>query len=102
MTHGLVHQLTLRTSTIHIIVASETHATPAVKTTYELVHRFLFMGRAQFHISPIIMPRAPTAKRAAKRSTSGRSRSAIQRPARFPKRHVATAGIVEKKPSGSH
>src|SRR5512146_631507 len=88
-THGRTHHFTCRTSTIQMIVASETAATPPVNTTYELVQRLLLMGSTQFHINPTIMPSAPTANSALTRSSKGRSCLTIQRPARLPIRQVA-------------
>src|ERR1700742_1204076 len=78
-TNGFVHHFTFWISTIHITVAIATAAIPAQNTTYELVHRLLLMGNDQFHISPDIMPMAPTANSPVIRSRIGKSRE-IQRP----------------------
>src|SRR5678815_2745061 len=88
------------TSTTHMIVAIESVAIPPAKTTYELVHRLLLMGNDQFHIKPAIMPIAPTANIPLSRSLSARL-TLSHWPARLPSIAVATAGIVEKMPSGS-
>src|ERR1043166_4236079 len=101
MTNGLVHHFTCCTSTIHMIVAIATQAIPAVNMTYELLQMLLLIGNDQFHMRPTIIPSAPAAKNAESRSSSGR-RPAIHWPARLPSIAVATAGIVEKMPSGSH
>src|SRR6185437_8233560 len=76
-------------------------ASPAVRSTKELVHRFLFTGKIQPHAQPAAATIAPAAKRPASRSLRAR-RAPIQDPATTPKSVVATAGIVDSGPSGSH
>jgi Asp-tRNA(Asn)/Glu-tRNA(Gln) amidotransferase A subunit family amidase len=39
-----------------MMVAMESSATPALKSTYELVQRLLLMGKTQFHISATTHP----------------------------------------------
>src|SRR3712207_7861584 len=78
MTKNFVHRRQPCTSTIHMIVASATHAMPAVKTTYELVQIPLLIGNDQFHIRPTIMPSAPAANRPLSRSASGRDRKSTR------------------------
>src|SRR6185295_6412326 len=84
-----------------MIVAIATQAMPAEKTTYELVQMLLLIGNDQFHIKPIIIPRAPTAKSPLSRSWIGRFEP-IHWPARLPSIAVPIAGSVENGPSGSH
>src|SRR4051812_30670126 len=83
-----------------MMVARDTQAQPAVKSTYELVQMFLLIGKDQFHIRPAIIPSAPTEKSPLSRSSIDLG-VPIQRPARMPRSAVPTAGIVENKPSGS-
>src|SRR3954464_4295886 len=100
-TKNFVQPRTFWKSTIHITVASDTQASPAQKSTYELVQRLLLMGNTQFHIRPAIIPSAPAENNPARRSVSG-LRWAIHRPARLPSIAVQIAGTVESTPSGSH
>src|SRR5215471_5395739 len=101
MTNGFVHPFTFCTSTIHMMVAIASIAMPAQNTTYELVQMLLLIGNDQFHMSPAIMPNAPTANMPFSRSLSGRL-DPIHWPARLPSIAVAIAGIVDRMPSGSH
>src|SRR6478735_11861109 len=87
---GLVQPRHPFTSMSHAQVAMPTHAMPAVKSTYELVHRFFPIGNDHAHTSPAIMPSAPAANSAEMRSSSGVD-AAIQRPAIVPSTTVAVA-----------
>src|SRR5471032_869374 len=101
MTNGFVQQRDCCTSTIHMIVESDTAARPAVNRTYELVHRLLLIGKTQCHMSPPIIASAPAVNNPASRSVKG-CRSPIHRPAMLPSIAVVMAGIVDSTPSGSH
>src|SRR5690348_7224805 len=101
MTNGFVHPLMPRRSTTHMIVAMATVAIPAQNTTYELLQMLLLIGNDQFHIRPTIIPIAPIANMPFNRSASG-FLVPSHWPSRLPSIAVATAGIVEKMPSGSH
>src|SRR5436305_15235060 len=83
-------------------VPRRTQAKPAVKTTYELVQRFLLIGKSQLQSEPANMAIVPAPKSPAMRSMSGFSLRAIHSPASTPNSAVATAGSVESAPSGSH
>src|SRR5512146_2082484 len=100
-TNGFVHHLTCSMSMSHMQVASATHASPAVNSTYELVQRLLLIGKDHPHMSPAIIASAPTPCNAATRERRGRS-VPIHRPVRTPSMQVAIAGKVERIPSGSH
>src|SRR6186713_472803 len=101
MTNGFVHPVTRCSSMIHMQVASATAPMPAVKSTYELVHRLLLMGNDQCHMRPAIIAMLPIANMPERRSLSGRG-ALIQRPQMMPSMAVPIAGIVENGPSGSH
>src|SRR6202041_1787147 len=73
---------------------------PPVRSTKELVHRFLLIGNTQPHTEPAIATMAPAARSPAMRSCSGRGAD-TQRPAMSPRMAVATAGMVDRTPSGS-
>src|ERR687895_80671 len=100
MTKNFVHRRHPWTSTIHMIVASETDAIPAVKRTYELVQMALLIGKDQFHMSPTIMPSAPAAKRPWGRRGGGGAPPPPP-PAITPSIVVPIAGSVDSNPSGS-
>src|SRR5678815_2061577 len=68
---------------IHMQVAKATAAIPAVKRTYELVHRLLLIGNDQCHIKPAIIAMLPTANIPVRRSLKDRG-DLIQRPQMTP------------------
>src|SRR5438874_5699111 len=100
--NGFDHRFTPSMSMIQMHVASAMDAKPAVKTTYELVQRFLLIGKTQSQDFPTIIASDPAPYKPTTRSTSGRCLSVIHWPARMPRSAVAIAGIVESGPSGSH
>src|SRR5882724_8743550 len=98
---GRAHHRGLRSSISHMQVPSAWHAMPAVNTTYELVHKFLSIGNTQLHAEPTARPTTPDTNKPFSRSNSGLG-WVIHRPASTPIRHVAMAGRVGSRPSGSH
>src|ERR1043166_7537685 len=83
-------------------VASAMHAKPAVKSTYELVQRFLLIGKTQSQNFATTIALDPAPYKPTTRSTSARRLSVIHSHASTPRSAVATAGMVESGPSGSH
>src|SRR5690348_17907789 len=103
MTNGHVHQRTRSTSINHMQVASVTAPMPAVNSTKELVHRFLLIGKTQFHIRPTTMSIAPTPNNATMRSRDRKS-LAIHCPAITPSTHVdrKSTRLNSSHPSNSY
>src|SRR3954451_1052622 len=99
--NGFDQRFTPSMSITQIHVASATQAKPAVKRTYELVQRFLLIGKTQSQNFPATIASEPAPYSPTTRSTSGRRLSVIHSPARMPRSAVAMAGIVESGPSGS-
>src|ERR1700730_4197815 len=80
--------------------ASNTRAKPALKSTNELVQRFLLMGNHRFQVSPAIKARIPKSNmRIAFVPELVSERS--QWPVTTPIKVVAMAGMVLRMPSGS-
>src|SRR5205085_11665953 len=100
--NGFDHRFAPSMSMIQRHVASATHAKPAVKRTYELVQRFLLIGKTQSQNFATTIASDPAPYKPTTRSTSGRFLSVIHSPARMPRSAVAIAGRVESGPSGSH
>src|SRR5688500_9549822 len=95
ISNGRVQPRCFRTSISQRQVASPRQASPAVKTTYELVQMFLLIGNTQPHTAPIVVASTPAANSPAKRSRRGRG-EAIERPTSTPSIAVTIAGIVDR------
>src|SRR5712692_5763783 len=81
--------------------ASRESAMPVVKITYELVHRFLLIGKYRSHTTPSTRP-TPAITKSPKTFSYALLDERSQCPVRTPKSAVDTAGTVLRIPSGSH
>ena len=78
---------------------SKSIARPAVKKTYDGVHRILLIGIShQLSRQPMIRTGTPMASSPAARSTGGRS-FLSESPTRMPSSVVQIAGMVDSRPS---
>src|ERR1700722_9222424 len=76
-------------------------AQPLVKSTNELVHKFLLMGKNGWSSRPATSSATPAAARPSVLRAASRF-DLNHSPARIPTNKEAIAGNVERNPSGSH